>query len=70
MIRAKLKCEQVTKLATQETVLFTAAAGPGNEVWSKYTPGANLSMTVTNPECFGKFNPGQFYFLDFTPEAQ
>jgi hypothetical protein len=82
MIRAKMKVDAVTQTGdssgvTQETVTLSAVhpAQPKegetekedpNKLWSKWTPSANVSISVTNPECFGKFIPGKEYFVDFS----
>lgn len=52
-----------------ELVQLNAATtgSEANKQWSKWTPAGNLSLTITNPECFGRFLPGQYYFLDFIP---
>ena len=70
MIRAKWHCESVTKNDYhQEIVRFRAAFGPGNEDWSKATPGGTLEMTISNEAAHGKFIPGQDYFSDFNPAS-
>jgi hypothetical protein len=38
-----------------------------NKQWSKWTPAASLTMTISNPAAFGKVLPGQFFFVDLTP---
>jgi hypothetical protein len=40
--------------------------GKGEDnTYAKYTPQANLSMTINNEELFGKIKPGQTFYLDF-----
>lgn len=55
----------------QEELTFGAVysnkEGSANQQWSKWTPSANLSMTISNPQAFGKLLPGQFVFVDITP---
>ena len=38
-----------------------------NKQWSKWTPSASLTMTISNPSAFGKALPGQFFFVDLIP---
>ena len=65
-IVAKFKCESVTRNTYgQEVVQLTAATGPGNETWSKYTPSGDMTIAVTNPDVQGKFEPGDHYLLTF-----
>lgn len=37
-----------------------------NAKWSKWTPSASLTMTISNPLAFDKLLPGQFVFVDIT----
>jgi hypothetical protein len=59
-----------------ETLRFTAVGkseayeGEGedeNNTYSRYTPSADLSMYVANPDLQGKFEEGQEFYLDFSP---
>lgn len=38
---------------------------PKTAFQTPHTPQANLSMTINNEELFGKFKPGQTFYLDF-----
>ncbi len=44
--------------------------GPNGEsednTFARYTPGGSLELWITNPDLFGKFKPGQKFYLDFT----
>lgn len=55
----------------QEEITFSAVyssqEGSANQQWSKWTPSANLSMSISNPAAFGKLLPGQFVFVDIIP---
>lgn len=35
--------------------------------FAKWSPSVNLQMQITNPALFGKFEPGQKFYCDFTP---
>lgn len=69
MIRAKFVCASVEKTMTSEVVKLCAvmATTEENKAWSKYTPNGQLSLTITNSEAQGHFEPGAEYFLDVTP---
>lgn len=40
--------------------------GSANAQWSKWTPSAQLRMTVNNPDAFDRVKPGDFLFADLT----
>lgn len=73
MIRAKFKCQSVTKYEGSETVKLSAANGRSdteNAQWAKWTPCGDLSMSINNPEAQGKIEPGKYYFLDITKAGE
>lgn len=37
-----------------------------NNTYAMWTPTAELSMTITNPDLIGKFEEGQEFYVDFT----
>lgn len=49
------------------TAVYSNKEGSANAQWSKWTPSASLTMTVSNPAAFGKVLPGQFLFVDLIP---
>jgi len=76
VLRLKVSIQSVKKVADGEGNIaaeeITAHAvygkeGSANAQWSKWTPNAQLSMTVNNPAAFGKVLPGQFFFVDLVP---
>lgn len=76
VLRLKMSVTSVKSVAdsngnkTQEELGLNAVYGSGdtaNAQWSKWTPSAQLSMSISNPEAFGKVLPGQFVFVDLTP---
>lgn len=74
-MRAKLYVQSITRHEKSETLKFSAVSAKSypndgtdeNNTFAKWTPSANLEMTITNPELIGKFNPGQQFYVDFTP---
>lgn len=68
-MRAKMELVSVNRTASGEQLKFSAVTNgtPEDNTYSKYTPSANLEMSVTNESLFGKFNPGEKYYVDFTP---
>ena len=62
----------------QETLLMSAIGKSGDydetgldedNTFSKFTPMASFSIAIQNPALWGKFEPGQKYYVDFTPAA-
>lgn len=47
--------------------VYSNDEGSANRQWSKWTPTASLTMSISNSEAFGKVLPGQFVFVDITP---
>lgn len=77
-MRAKMVVESVEHVSDQHENLNFRAVGKNdgpypadgsdeNNSFARWTPTANLSMSVTNPELIGKFEAGQQYYVDFTP---
>lgn len=70
-VRAKFKVWNAdqSKDGQSERVMMMPVTddSPENKAWSQATPAGQLNMTITNPECFGKFVPGAEYYLDFSP---
>jgi hypothetical protein len=76
VLRLKMSVSSVKRHAdgegniTLEEISFGAVYGKedsANAQWSKWTPSAQLTMTVSNPKAFGKVLPGQFVFVDLIP---
>ena len=70
-VRAKFKCNTITIFeGDSREYSFSpvyGSDGSANAQWSKWTPNGSLKMTISNPECFDKFEVGKEYYLDFTP---
>jgi hypothetical protein len=65
-VRAKFKCESVTKFenGSQVKLRATNQKDGDNQDWSQWTPAGALEMTITNPPAENAFAPGKFYFVD------
>ena len=75
-MRAKMYITSVERFAgTQEQLKLSCVSskpfGPNGEsednTFARYSPFGELKLTVTNPELAGKFNPGDTFYVDFTP---
>lgn len=38
-----------------------------DNTYARFSPSVSCEITVANPELIGKFYPGEFYYVDFTP---
>jgi len=75
-MRAKMRVQFVQQHGNAEVLQLNAVGPKGSyppdgsdedNTYAKYTPTASLSMTIANPALFGKFKPGDTFYLDFTP---
>ena len=75
-MRAKFRVADVQKTDTSERVTFAAVAKDSaypndgsdeDNSFARWTPQADLTMTINNPELFGKFEVGQKFYADFSP---
>lgn len=79
IMRAKVRCMSVETLKSadgtieQENVKFYAV-GPGkypadgsdeNNTFARWTPCADMSFSIQNPDLFGKFREGVEFYVDF-----
>jgi hypothetical protein len=66
----KKVCDNEGAVSQEEigfNAVYSSVAGSANAQWSKWTPCASLTMTISNPEAIGKVLPGQFVFVDLVP---
>ncbi|NVM77483.1 hypothetical protein FHW83_003301 [Duganella sp. SG902] len=75
-MRAKMQLSSVENFITSERLSLRAVCeSGGNPVdWSdeddnftRWTPSAELTVTVNNPALLGKFKAGDQFYVDFTP---
>lgn len=74
-MRAKLRVNSVDAQAGWEGIKFSAVCkndgypedgSDENNTFAKFTPSADLQMSITNPALLGKIKVGEEYYLDFT----
>lgn len=75
-MRAKLAVLSVERHEGYERLRFTAVCksdgypedgSDENNSFARWTPSADLTMVVSNPDLLGKFEQGQEFYVDFTP---
>lgn len=65
----KRSCDNDGNIQQEEitaSAVYSDKEGSVNKQWSRWTPCAQLSFTVSNPNVFDKLLPGQFYFVELT----
>jgi len=79
VLRCKMRVTEVLHVkdsdgsTNQERVKLVAVTGYNtgdtdeNKQWSKWTPCADFSITINNPDAFGKLSSGHEFYVDFTP---
>mgnify|MGYP000571989624 CR=1 FL=1 len=74
-MRAKLKIDHIDQYEGGENLTFSAVCADEfgqdgedeNNTYARYTPAADLKITIQNPNLFGTFEVGQEFYVDFTP---
>lgn len=74
-MRAKMQVVDIEPLNDEHEVLHFIAVGKNeeysedgldeNNTFAKFTPSAELSMMVANPNLIGTFEVGQNFYVDF-----
>jgi hypothetical protein len=77
-MRAKLRLGSVMRTEYGEKLEFSAVGPKGSypadgsdedNTYARFSPSATFVIHVANPALIGKFNPGETYYVDFTPAA-
>lgn len=75
LMRAKMKVVQlksdeysdkVEMVAVCKSEKYPEDGSDEDNTFAKFSPSAELSITIANPALFGKLRPGQKYYVDFT----
>jgi hypothetical protein len=75
-MRAKMQVHRVERFQGGDKVKMAAVAGNGSypedgsdedNTYAKFSPSGELELTIANPALLGKIEPGQKFYLDFTP---
>ena len=75
-MRAKLQISTVTKFSSNTEQLsfhgvpaksYPADGSDEDNTFAKFSPSVELKISITNPALVGKFEPGQKFYVDFSP---
>jgi len=81
-MRAKMQVISVKQSETQLDLTMMAVGGGKVEsgypttgedednTYARWTPTADLTMAIQNPDLFGRFHEGQKFYVDFTPAIE
>lgn len=76
VMRAKMKISNIVRGEGYEQLTLNAVCKSGSypadgmdedNTFAKFSPSGELKLTVANPALLGTFNPGEKYYVDFTP---
>lgn len=59
--------ERVKFAAVSKSTPYPADGSDEDNTFAKFSPQAECSITIANPALFGKLNPGEKFYVDFTP---
>lgn len=75
-MRAKMQVSKVERFPGQDRITcnavcrsagYPADGSDEDNTYAKFSPSGELTLTIANPVLVGKIEPGQKYYLDFTP---
>lgn len=75
-MRAKMRVSKVERFDGQDNVTMSAVGRSGSypedgidedNTYAKFTPNGEATLSILNPALLGKIEPGQKFYLDFTP---
>jgi hypothetical protein len=81
-LRIKMRVVEVSHIKNedgttrQEQLKLMAVTGSGaeknpeNAQWAKWTPNANLTIYIDNPDAIGLVSSGHTFFVDLTPAEE
>lgn len=59
--------EQVTFHGVAKSNGYPADGSDEDNTFAKFSPSVNLQIVIANPALFGKLQPGDTFYVDFTP---
>ena len=75
-MRAKMSVNRIERWDRADKVTMNCVARSGgypddgsdeNNTFAKFSPSGELTITIANPALIGKIQPGDVYYLDFSP---
>ena len=76
-MRAKMKITSVTRHSAEYETLALSGVSKStpypddgsdeDNTFARFSPSVELKISIANPALIGKFNPGDTFYVDFTP---
>lgn len=66
---AEWQSETLKMSAVAKSDRYPSDGADEDNTYAKFSPQASLTLTIANPALIGKFNPGEKFYLDFTPAS-
>ncbi len=74
-MRAKMQVNKVERFSGSDRITcnavcaktYPADGSDEDNSYAKFSPQGELTLTIANPALLGSIEPGQKYYLDFTP---
>ncbi len=74
-MRAKMQVSKVERFQGTDRITCNAVAAKSypadgsdeDNTYAKFSPAGELTLSIANPVLLGKIEPGQKFYLDFTP---
>jgi hypothetical protein len=63
------KSQETLKMHAVAASKYPDDGSDEDNTYAKFSPGADLSINISNPALFGQFNVGEKYYVDFTQAA-
>lgn len=59
--------ETVTFFGVSKSTPYPADGSDEDNTFARFSPSANFQISIANPALFGQFEPGQKFYVDFSP---
>ena len=65
----EVQSEILTFFGVSKSGGYPADGSDEDNSFARWSPSVNYQMQITNPALFGKFEPGQKFYVDFSPAS-
>lgn len=65
----EVSTETVTFFGVAKSGGYPADGSDEDNTFARWSPSVNFTISIANPALFGQFEPGQKFYVDFSPAA-